>query len=203
MKKSTKIMLFVTGILLIVLGVVCICNPVETLFSMAWLIGILTLLSGVSKLVFGLRTQNFLPNSGTRILTGVLDVMFGVFFLANSLFVAASLPLVFAFWLVVEGVILVIQSFDYKKAEYQGWWGMLLMGIVVVVLGFFAMKNLDMAGKTLSILFGCAVILLGVAYIVAFFGINKFQKRVKQTKEAIHNAIEGLGYEVQEIRDEK
>ena len=40
-------------------------------------------------------------------------------------------------------------------------------------------------------------------YLVAFFGINKFQKRVKQTKEAIHNAIEGLGYEVQEIRDEK
>ena len=190
MKKSTKIMLVVTGILLIVLGVVCICNPAETLFSMAWLIGILTLLSGISKLVFGLRTQNFLPNSGTRILTGVIDVMFGIFFLANSLFVAASLPLIFAIWLIVEGVILVVQSFDYKKAEYQGWWGMLLMGIVVVVLGFFAMKNLDMAGKTLSILFGCAVTLLGVAYLVAFFGINKFQKKVKQAKEAFHEAIE-------------
>ena len=201
MKKSTKIMLVVTGILLVVLGVVCICNPAETLFSMAWLIGVLTLLSGISKLVFGLKTQNFLPNSGTRILTGVIDVMFGIFFLANSLFVAASLPMVFAFWLIVEGVILVVQSFDYKKADYQGWWGMLLMGIVVVVLGFFALKNLDVAGTTLSVLFGCAVILLGIAYLVAFFGINKFQKKVKKTKAAIHDAIEGFVNEVEGIEE--
>ena len=190
MKKSTKIMLVITGILLIVLGIVCICNPAETLFSMAWLIGLLTLLSGISKLVFGLRTQNFLPNSGTRILTGVIDVMFGIFFLFNNVFVAISLPLIFAVWLIVEGIILVVQSFDYKKADYQGWWGLLLMGIAVVVLGFFAMKNLDVTGKTISILFGCAVTLLGVAYLVAFFGINKFQKKVKQAKDAFHEAIE-------------
>ena len=190
MKKSTKIMLVVTGILLIVLGIVCICNPAETLFSMAWLIGVLTLLSGISKLIFGLKTQNFLPNSGTRILTGVLDVMFGIFFLFNNVFVTISLPVIFAIWLIVEGIILVVQSFDYKKAEYQGWWGMLLMGIVVVVLGFFAMKHLDVTGKTLSILFGCAVTLLGIAYLVAFFGINKFQKKVKQAKEAFREAID-------------
>lgn len=42
MKKQTKIWLVITGILLIVLGVVCICNPAETLFSMAWLIDITT-----------------------------------------------------------------------------------------------------------------------------------------------------------------
>jgi uncharacterized membrane protein HdeD (DUF308 family) len=184
MKKSTKIMLVVTGILLIVLGIVCICNPVETLFSMAWLIGFLTLLAGVSKLVFGLRTQNFLPNSGTRILTGVFDVILGIFLLFNNIFVAISLPLIFAIWLIIEGIILVVQSFDYKKADYQGWWWILLMGIAVVVLGFFAMKNLEVTGMTISIMFGCAVMLLGFAYLIAFFGINKFQKKVKQVKDA-------------------
>ena len=183
MKKSTKIMLVVTGILLIVLGIVCICNPVETLFSMAWLIGFLTLLAGVSKLVFGLRTQNFLPNSGTRILTGVFDVILGIFLLFNNIFVAISLPLIFAIWLIIEGIILVVQSFDYKKADYQGWWWLLLMGIAVVVLGFFAMKNLEVTGMTISIMFGCAVMLLGFDYIIAFFGINKFQNKLKHFKD--------------------
>lgn len=193
MKKSTKILLVVTGILLIVLGIVCICNPVETLFSMAWLIGFLTLLSGISKLVFGLRTQNLLPNSGTRVLTGVFDVLLGIFLLCNNFFVAISLPLIFAIWLIVEGIILVVQSFDYKKADYQGWWWLLLMGIAVVVLSFFAMKNLDVTGKTISIMFGCGVMLLGIAYIVAFFGINKFQKKVKQAKEAFRESIDYKG----------
>ena len=193
MKKSTKIMLVVTGILLIVLGIVCICNPVETLFSMAWLIGFLTLFSGISKLVFGLRTQNFMPNSGTRVLTGVFDVLFGIFMLCNNVFVAVSLPLIFAIWLIIEGIIIVVLSFDYKKADFQGWWWLLLMGIAVIVLGFFAMKNLEVTGMTMSIMFGCAVTLLGIAYIVAFFGINKFQRKVKQAKEAFRESIDYKG----------
>ena len=45
-KTSTKILLAVAGILLIVLGIVCIANPAATLFSTAWMIGCLTLVSG-------------------------------------------------------------------------------------------------------------------------------------------------------------
>ena len=45
MKKSTRIWLVISGILLIVLGVVCIAKPANTLFATAWLIGCFTLLA--------------------------------------------------------------------------------------------------------------------------------------------------------------
>ena len=69
MKKSTKIWLAVAGILLIALGVVCICRPAATLFTTAWLIGCFTLFAGIAQLVFTFRTQAFLPNSGSRMLS--------------------------------------------------------------------------------------------------------------------------------------
>ncbi|MBO7510704.1 MAG: DUF308 domain-containing protein, partial [Bacteroidales bacterium] len=41
--KSTKIWMAVAGVLFIILGIACICSPTETLFTLAWLIGIFTL----------------------------------------------------------------------------------------------------------------------------------------------------------------
>ena len=55
MEKSTKIWLVISGILLVVLGILCIAKPAATLFATAWLIGCFTLFSGISRLVF---TQN-------------------------------------------------------------------------------------------------------------------------------------------------
>ena len=104
MKTSTKIWLCITGALLIALGVVCICNPAETLFATAWLIGCLTLFSGIAKLIFTFRTQAFLPNSGSRMLSGFLDIIIGCIFLGHNFFVALSLPVVFAVWVMIEGI---------------------------------------------------------------------------------------------------
>ena len=81
MKKSTKIWICIAGVLLIILGVLCIAKPDITLVSAAWLLGCLTLFSGISKLIFTLRTQKFMPNSGTRMLSALLDIFFGCFFL--------------------------------------------------------------------------------------------------------------------------
>ena len=55
MKTSTKIWLAIAGILLVALGVVCITKPAATLFTTAWLIGLFTLIAGVSKLIFTFR----------------------------------------------------------------------------------------------------------------------------------------------------
>ncbi len=60
MKKSTKVWLLISGILLVALGILCIVKPAATLFATAWIIGCFTLFSGISRLVFTFRTERFL-----------------------------------------------------------------------------------------------------------------------------------------------
>ena len=180
MKKSIKIWLAVTGILLLVLGVICICNPAETLFASAWMIGALTLASGIFGLAFTLETQAFIPNSGTRMLSSLLQLFLGMFFLFHNVALTASLPIVFAFWLMIEGVILAITAFDYRKAGFGGWWFICLLGIGAVVLGYFGLKNPITTGKTLSWLIGIGIILSGCARIIGLIGISKFEKLLKE-----------------------
>lgn len=185
MKNSTKILLCCTGVLLIILGVVCICKPAETLFASAWLIGLLTLISGISTLIFTLNTQRFLPNSGTRMLSALLQIFIGIFFLAHNAALTASLPLVFAIWVIIEGIMLAIESFDFKQVGFSYWWVICLLGVAAAVLGFLGLRNPVAAGKTLTLLIGLGVIANGISYLVAVSGINKFEKRVDTFKKEL------------------
>ena len=181
MKTSTKIWMALAGILLIVLGVVCLCNPTETLFSLAWLIGILTLLTGISKLVFSIRTRGMLPNNGMRVLSGLLLIMLGVVFLGHKVFLTISLPILFAMWIFIEGIVIAVQSFDYKKVGFPSWWLILLFGIAGAVLGVFSLRNPDVTAKMLALLIGIGIIVLGIAHLVALCGVNKLEKAVLET----------------------
>ena len=189
-KTSTKIWLAIAGILLIVLGIVCIANPAATLFSAAWMIGCFTLFSGISQLIFTFKTQAFLPNSGTRMLSSILQIILGIIFLGHNLFVTVSLPIIFASWVLVEGIILAVQSFDFKRIGFSGWWGILLLGIAGAILGFLGLKNPDVAGATLSWFIGCGIIAMGVSYLLALCGINRFEKKVGQIRSNIKAAID-------------
>lgn len=178
MKTSSKIWLAIAGVLLVVLGVVCICKPAATLFTAAWLIGFFTLIAGISKLVFALKTQLFLPNSGTRALSGLMEIIIGIIFLGNNIFVAFSLPVIFAMWVLIESIIIAVNSFDYKRVGFPGWFVILLLGICGIVLGVLGLKNPDVTAATLSTLIGLGVIAMGAAYLFALLGITRFQKRV-------------------------
>ena len=180
MKKSTKIWLVIAGILLIALGVYCIINPASTLFSAAWLIGLLTLFAGCSKLIFTFKTQAFIPNSATRVLSAILEILIGIFFLANNMFLAMSLPIVFVMWILFDSTIITINSFDYKRVGFPYWWVLLLLGICGIVLSVLGLKNPDVSAASLAMLIGIGIITIGVANICAVAGVTKFENYLKQ-----------------------
>lgn len=179
MKNSTKIWLVISGILLIILGVFCIVKPGDTLFATAWLLGLFTLISGISKLIFTFKTQRFMPNSASRMFSAILQIFIGLFFLCNLLATAMSLPIVFSLWVMVEGIMVAIQSFDYKKVGFGSWWAILLFGIAGAILGCYGMINPAVSGAVLSTLIGLGIIASGVAYLVGYSGIKKFENLIK------------------------
>ena len=190
MEKSTKIWLFISGVLLIALGILCIARPAATLFATAWLIGCFTLFSGISRLVFTFRTERFLPNSGTRLLSALLQILLGVLFLCNNLFVAISIPIVFAMWVFIEGIIIFIQSFDFKKVGFSSWWTLMLLGIAIAALGVLGLYYLETTGNIVAILIGVGIIAMGIAYLVAFSGIHKFDKEVAKINANIKGMMQ-------------
>ena len=185
MRNSTKILIAVSGILFILLGIFCIARPGAALFSMAWLLGLITLISGIAELIMVLNAQRFIPNSGTRVLSAIFQIVVGCLLLGHKWLVTISLPVIFAIFVLVEGIIIAVKSFDYTQVDFKYWWCLLILGVAGAVLGFLGLRNPDVAGKTLSILVGIGVIAEGVSYLVTLGGINRFEKRVKDFKEDV------------------
>ena len=75
------------------------------------------------------------------------------------------------------------------KYGFQYWWVILLLGLAGAVLGVLGLRNPDVTALTLSTFIGIGIILIGVGYIVAVWGVNKFEKQVKQQVDQISNAI--------------
>lgn len=174
----------VSGILLIALGCFCVANTGTTLLSAAVILGFVALASGISKMVFTIRTQAFLPNSGSRALSALLDIFIGLFLLFHPVGTAFALPLVFVIWIIIEGISIAVRSFDYKKFGFPYWWCLLILGIAGAVLGFLGLNDLGSAADALSVLIGIALMVNGIAYILAVAGINKFEKKVNDMLNA-------------------
>ena len=113
-------------------------------------------------------------------LSALLDIFFGCFFLFNILGTAISLPVVFAIWVMVEGIVIAVQSFDYKAVGFPQWWVLLILGVCGAVLGFFGLRNLDVTAGVLSTIIGLGIIANGLAYILAVVGVNRFEKKTDE-----------------------
>lgn len=185
--KRVNFYLLVTALLLIVLGVVCILNPGESFVSMAWLIGLLILLTGVFGLLFGLRAQKYLPNAGSTTLLAIFQIVVGVLFVCNGILAAETLIVIFAIWVMFEGISLAVLSFDYKRAGYDRWWLMSLLGLCSMALGFFALRNPAGVGTIFGILLGIGIFANGVERIIAYGGLKRIQNRLRDLDESANS----------------
>ena len=89
MLPSRKIYMGITGAALVALGIICICNPLSTVISLAWIIGIITIFSGIATLLNWISLKSYFPQSGSILLSSVLQIIIGIIFLRHDLALAA------------------------------------------------------------------------------------------------------------------
>lgn len=188
MIKRFKTWLAVSGIILVVLGTLCISSPSITIKAIAWIIAVSTLLIGLAKSVFAFQTQRFLTGSASRLFSAIIDIVIGVVFLMNLSKLGDALPIIFAIWVIIQGLIVVIDSFDYRRHESKGWWAVLVVGIIVVLLGVTGIIKPDASARVLTLIIGLAILFKGVSYLLTLIGIGKLSKEIKQLQEAIDRA---------------
>lgn len=189
MKTGTKVSIILTGIILIALGVLCICKPMGALLSSSWILGGILAASGISTFLIWINVHRWMLRSSHLLFSSIFQVILAVICFDHSLTVAVSLPVIFALWLLAEGINLTIHSFDYKKIGFKAWWCMLLLGICSVALAICCLHNPVEAGKTLAILLGVGICALGLIYVVAFFGITRFEKNARALLKSFEEYI--------------
>lgn len=173
MKTYSKLCIILSGLLMVVVGIIALCNPEATLASLSWVIGLMIVISGMSSLVFYFSAAKGFPGAGTVLFSGILDIVLGVIFLNNSYIMSKVLAFIAGLWLAAFGIEKIVRSFDLKKFYYSDWWITLIIGIAMTVLGFLSMIA-PMAGAIMvSIVVGLGFILHGAALLIILHTIVK------------------------------
>lgn len=133
-------LLLINGILFLFLGFGSLVHPVAALVSVAVYIGVVALVSGIMSLVLAfsnMRRQGW----GWRFFEGVIDVVFGLLMLANPLVSAEIISVLIGIWVFVRGLTYIADAFTWRRRSSNIWGRYLLVGILLLVLGFLMMLD--------------------------------------------------------------
>ena len=181
---KVKIHLILTAIIMVAVGVLCVIYPENCLGTLTWLLGVLILASGCLTILFSLKAQKIIPNASSTTLLGVFQIMLGSLFVMSSfgMLKPNALGVLFATWVMYEGLSLLVSSFGYKKSQFRHWWIMMLFGLLNVALGYVALLFAEELSRVLVVFVGLGIVCNGVMRIVAFIAITRIEKRLKEAE---------------------
>ena len=159
-------LLAVAGILCIALGIVVFAFPLQSYVTLAILFGVLLLIVGAAKLISASTSANFFMMRGYVIVSGVLDLLIGIFLCIYPGVTLVALPIMMGFWMMYNSFVLIGFSGDFETFGIPGSGWVIGGGILLLILSILVLVNPFGAGiATVVVLAGGGLIVFGILLI--------------------------------------
>lgn len=159
-------LLAVAGVLCIVLGIVVFAFPLESYVTLAILFGVLLLVAGAAKLIAASTSANFFMMRGYVVVSGVLDLLIGIFLCIYPGVTLVALPVMMGFWMMYNSFVLIGFSGDFDTFGIPGSGWVIGGGILLLILSILVLVNPFGAGiATVVVLAGIGLIVFGILLI--------------------------------------
>ena len=159
-------LMIIFGVLMVIGGIVCLTTPVAATLGIMYFFMILLFVSGVVYLI-----QSIAYRRTMDLIIAILALLAGGFILfsPNMSFVTEVILLyIVACWLVVRGIVGMINAFRSKKAIGGGLFALaLIVSLLTIVAGIYSFVHPMLFAGFLGILASCYFIVEGIDLIVA------------------------------------
>ena len=126
--------LILGGLLILIIGAVCIFWPGVTMVTVAIIVGIALLAAAIFDFIVYFRTKDTAAHSAWTLVNGILDVILGILFLANPVIAAEVITIYAGILIACYGIFAIVMAFNLRKVTDK-WWIMLLNGIIAIICG--------------------------------------------------------------------
>lgn len=175
MKKQTSMML--TGIFLMVLGLLAMMTPTFTGSTVVVLVGLVLLIAGISQLIHGVKAKGF-KEKALPLILGSLMALAGLLVIGHPLMGLSFLTLVLMTFFLVEGIWKIALSFSYRSSSAWVW--MLFGGILSLFLGLLIYAQWPLSGMlAVGILVGIDLLVTGLSLVILSINLPKLLPQTK------------------------
>ena len=182
--KGLLWLLPISGLAVIVLGVVMFLTPLNNLAALMLIFGLAMLASGILELISYFSAEQE-AKSGGVLSSGVLSALFGVWavFASGMDAIDIILPFIFAAWVMATGVGRMVEATARKSKAAKLKLGVLIFGVLGTFSGFALLFNPWMPELTVSRLLGFIMAVHGTGTIVLFFKLKKQGKILGENQD--------------------
>jgi len=131
------------GILVAIAGFLALLSPLVAGLSIALAVGVLLIVSGVSRLFFAFKMGSFGQGLFVFVM-GVLSIVVGGYMVSQPGLALASLTLFLAAYLFVHGVFAIVWAFRLRPIKGWGW--ALFSGVAALALGIMIWRQFPISG---------------------------------------------------------
>lgn len=155
-----RVFCLVFGITLLILGALCIANPLDTMSVLAYFVGFIMIFSGVGEVIYYTQKRHVII-----LLDGVLSCIFGLVLLFGDETISQNfVPLFIALWLMLKGFLWCIHTWRFSiYLNRNTKMGILLMGCFYIILGVVFCIFPNILATLISLMLGIALIISGAA----------------------------------------
>ncbi len=168
------------GGLALLLGLGLVMYPAKTLTVITWVVGLWALVEGIALMVMALIKHVEVDGWGLLFFQGLLGVFLGVVLMALP---AISLGIVFflvGLWLVLVGIVLVVEAMQVRQEILGGEWLLLATAILSMLFGVFLIGNLQVGVAVAGLLLGIMMLVFGMMTIAFGFQLKREANKIKK-----------------------
>lgn len=168
MKKSQKWLFLLVGILYLVAAYFVLTNPVLNLASLGIILSVSILFDGITQVIayFGAEGK-----SGWNLANGIFAIIIGVWMLSGTfLELALSIPMIFAFLVLMLSVTRLISGFEIKRLGVkEGGNFLVTTGIIGILIGLVLLYHPVLSGTVVTTIIVIALVYQAGINIWLFF----------------------------------
>jgi len=109
------------------------------------------------------------------VVRGVVGIVIGILAIVWPIETAIALMVLWGFWALLEGISLLVQAFQSSTQGSR--LGRGVLGVIALVVAFFAIFSPDVTARTLTWIFGLWLIIRGVAEVFTAFSSYRLTPR--------------------------
>ncbi len=183
-----KVINGIIGVLSIFGALYCLFFPGLSFINIGWVITTILGIFGICSIIFYFTKKKIYKNLMIEGIHGVFGLVVGIAAAVVSMLaifvpgIQAVLDLIilviFAVWMIVDGISSIAESFVMKKAsKSKSWILALVLGIIMLILGIYGICNLIFAARFIGITIGIMLMSYGIKLIASLFEKDEYCKK--------------------------
>lgn len=204
-----RTIMYIGSLAMVATGIFCLANGSAAFLSVAFVIGVIFALMGVTEFIIGRRASQEVLGVGMNLASdGIILFIFGILILSGQITDDITAQMLFALWLTIESTMSVSGSFsDFSKRAREDNAGVVL-GVAMLILGIYTFFNTRVLNLNAILLIGASIILLGLKRFRISFSIEYTKSgfltgNEERLKEAEAEERKALAKAKEGIREQK